>query len=648
MITVAVVGIDLGTTNTVVACVRDGRVHVLADEDGQRLLPSVVSFHPNNGTLVGRAARARRIIDAKNTVYSVKRLLGRAWNSPELAEARARFPFALHEGPGHAAIVRARGQDYTLPEISAFVLKRAKQIAERALGEPVDRAVITVPAHFNELQRASTKVAGRVAGLEVLRLLNEPTAAALVYGMGRKAGERIAVYDFGGGTFDCTLLEVADNVFEVLATAGDSFLGGDDIDQAIAERMSDQLLREQRVDARADTQLFARLRAAAEQVKIALSSLADAEVNLDEISYGPGGRPIHFVFRMTRAELESLAASWIDKTFAVAQDALGLARLTPTSFDRVVLVGGSTRIPLVRQRVEAFFGVAPLDRINPEEVVAVGAAIQAAALSEPIQRRSIPPPPEPLRAEAEGNAAVPRPSVRPPQVSFTETQRMQPHPLGSVPPPRMMDPADEPTLSNFSKPQTMISAAPPPPPTERDVMAPTIPSAPPPKRSPSYPGFSGPPLPYPLTRPLTVPPPPAAPVLIDVTPRALVVETAGNYCDVIIARNAQVPSEHTRHFTTVRDMQTTVLVRVAQGEHPHFAENTYLGEVRLTGLPAGKRGDIVIAVTFELDVDGTLQVRARDAVTGRLAEATLHLVGISDDHAVGVAVRRVASQPLLQ
>jgi len=251
-----VVGIDLGTTNTVIACVREGRVHVIPDEQGNRLLPSVVSFHPNGEIMVGRAAKERRTVDAKNTIASVKRLIGRSWQSEEITKARQRFAFELKEGPGHGPLVVARGQEYTLPEISAFILKRVRQIAEAALGEPVDRAVITVPANFNELQRASTKVAGRVAGLDVLRILNEPTAAALAYGLGKGGHERIAIYDFGGGTFDCTLLDLSGNVFEVLATAGDTFLGGDDIDVAIAERMADAFLYQHRFDPRTDPQAF--------------------------------------------------------------------------------------------------------------------------------------------------------------------------------------------------------------------------------------------------------------------------------------------------------------------------------------------------------------------------------------------------------
>ncbi len=302
----SVVGIDLGTTNTVVGSVRGGKVHVLADETGARLLPSVVSFHPNGEVLVGAAAKARRIIDPKNTVVSHKRLIGRSWNSPELAAARTKCPFELREGPGQGPLVHARGQDYTLPEISAFVLKRARQIAEMQLGEPVERAVITVPAHFNELQRASTKVAGRVSGVDVMRILNEPTAAALAYGLGRGGAERVAVYDFGGGTFDCTLLDLNGNVFEVLATAGDSFLGGDDVDEAIAGRMAEQVLRQYRYDARTDPQAFDKLKVAAEHIKIELSTNESASARLSDVGFGVGGKPIDLVFTMSRKEIEDL------------------------------------------------------------------------------------------------------------------------------------------------------------------------------------------------------------------------------------------------------------------------------------------------------------------------------------------------------
>jgi molecular chaperone DnaK len=390
---VSVVGIDLGTTNTVVACVRSGKVHVLADEHGARLLPSVVSFHPNGEVLVGGAAKARRIIDPRNTVYSHKRLIGRSWGSPEIAQAKSRFAFELKEGPGQGPLIRARGQDYTLPEISAFVLKRMRQIAETALGNAVERAVITVPAHFNELQRASTKVAGRVSGLEVLRILNEPTAAALAYGLGRTGNERVAVYDFGGGTFDCTLLDLNGNVFEVLATAGDSFLGGDDVDNLIAERMAESYLKAHRYDPRTDAQMLERLKTTAEDIKMVLSTAETHTVVLKEFGHGAQGAAINFTFTMTRRDLEHMVTPLIERSFKVTQDALALARLSPSSFDKVILVGGSTRMPLIRKRVEAFFGAPPLDRVNPDEVVAIGAAIQAAALTEGMRKRSIPAPP---------------------------------------------------------------------------------------------------------------------------------------------------------------------------------------------------------------------------------------------------------------
>ena len=360
----------------------------------------MVSFHPSGEVLVGYPAKERRVVDAKNTIASVKRLIGRAWGSDEIRRARQRFAFELKEGPGQGPLVVSRGQEYTLPEISAFVLRRAKELAERALGEVVDRAVITVPANFNELQRAATKVAGRVAGLEVLRIINEPTAAALAYGLGRATKERIAIYDFGGGTFDCTLLDLSGNVFEVLATAGDTFLGGDDLDIAIAERMAEAFLHTHRYDPRADSQAFERLRVAAEMVKIDLSAHERTHTKLREVAFGVGGAHLDLDFGMTRDELEMLATPLVERTFAVCQEALSVARLPVSGFDKIILVGGSTRIPLVRRRVEQFFGATPHDRVNPDEVVAIGAAIQAAALTEVARRRSIPAPPVPAARQS--------------------------------------------------------------------------------------------------------------------------------------------------------------------------------------------------------------------------------------------------------
>jgi molecular chaperone DnaK len=564
----AVVGIDLGTTNTVVACVRAGRLYVLADEQGRRLLPSVVSFPPSGEVLVGHRAKERRVVDAKNTIASVKRLIGRSWKSVEIQRARPRFAFEVKEGPGQSPLIVARGQEHTLPEISAYVLERTKQIAERALGEKVERAVVTVPAHFNELQRAATKVAARVAGLDVLRIINEPTAAALAYGLGRFARERIAVYDFGGGTFDCTLLQLSGSVFEVLATAGDSFLGGDDLDLAIAERMAEAFLHAHRYDVRADPQAFERLRVAAEKVKMDLSSADRAQVILNDVAFGVGGTHLDLVFALTRGELEMLATPLVERTFAVCQEALSIAQLTVSEFDKVILVGGSTRIPLVRRRVEQFFGRPPLDRINADEVVAVGAAIQAAALTQDAAHRDIPPAPIP-------GARNPNPP--------------------SEGPSDVID--DEVTLSTD---MTALLA-------ERDKKAH-------PRAPPSVPE--------------------APPVLVDVTPRALVVETAGGWCDVVVQRNSKIPCERTRAFTTSTDGQTQVRVRVAQGEDALFVQNTFLGEVELSDLRPAPRGQVTIQVRFEVDESGTLQVYATDLSTGREAHAMLQLVGISSAQSV--------------
>ena len=716
----SVVGIDLGTTNTVVACVRNGRVHVLGDEQGRRLLPSVVSFHPNGDILVGHAAKARRAVDAKNTIASVKRLLGRTWNSPELDKARARFAFEMKDGPGQGPLIVARGKEYTLPEIGAFVLKRAREIAETALGERVERAVITVPAHFIELQRAATKVAGRVAGLEVLRILNEPTAAALAYGLGKGTKERIAIYDFGGGTFDATLLDLNGNVFEVLATAGDPFLGGDDIDDAIADRMADAFLVQHRFDPRSDLQTLERLRQAAEQVKMTLSSQDQAQVHLREIAFGVGGAHLDLIFGLSRAELEKMTEPFVERSFKVTQDALALARLAPSEFDRTILVGGTSRIPLVRRRVETFFGAPPMDRMNPDEVVAIGAAIQAAALTDAARRRSIPPPPAgfsvPRKSAPSFSDAAPQSSRAPSSQELSvdediETQAMRRDsiPMSSHPPPATArGTGPQSATPQSSLPTSTARMTPPPPPATRapSPSSPTLPrstaqmpgrpSAPsspqmtpasrpfgtieePVSRSftgagaipgvasvPSPIGAPSAPEPAPHAVPIPPPPPPPAatalqqfissqpppqpapaqylsqpprppvftqsmppPVLIDVTPRALVVETAGGYCDTVIPRNAKIPCERTRIFSTAHDGQRVVVVRVAQGEEGGFRGNTYLGEVELSGIPPAPRGEVSVQVTFELDADGTLRVSAADPTTGRQAMALLRLTGIA-------------------
>jgi molecular chaperone DnaK len=865
-----VIGIDLGTTNTVVAVVRDGQASAIPDENGQVLLPSVVSFHPSGNVLVGRSAKDRRLVDSINTIYSVKRLIGRSWDSEEVRKARSRFPFQMKEGPGQAALVVARGETYTLPEISAFVLRKAKSIAEAALGTTIDRAVITVPANFNDLQRAATKVAGRVAGLEVLRILNEPTAAALAYGYGKASSERIAVYDFGGGTFDVTLLDLSDNVFEVLATAGNTFLGGDDIDLAIAERMAEAFLARHRYDPRSEPQVYEHLKVAAEEVKHRLSTEPEVQLDLKDIAHGHGGKPLGLSFGMTRGELERLATPLIDRTFDVCKEALGIARLSQDDFQQLLLVGGSTRVPLVKRRVEEFWKRDVRAHISPDEVVAIGAAIQASALSGAEARRkgTIPPAPSPARqplpsshdldrtalARRRGGTLPPgvprqrsdtapgpimqsgpartrmdtspdafgipstqpflggrervptRPGVqegadpnapsrspalgvlgRPTETAERPKQRtgtglgpvariisgptlasaseaaqsakaaaeadlplITPDPPPLLAPPQTKEesaafqlddgdiqdlsappaPAPQPGVRSLAKPMSFVApdelddgdlevpeipddeptkvgtpspaqlerarreglamlraqeeaeraAAPPlPPPPPLPIPAPPAAFASPPADFSRAAGHYGTapghgfgtlnlgapvapavPQPAPLgstTAPLAAvgmttqrlasshPPPemPVAPVLVDVTPLTLAVETVEGFCDPIIGRNTTVPCSRTREFVTAADNQTSVRVRVSQGESARFLENTLLGEIELSGLRPARRGDVRIAVSFALDASGMLVVSAKDVATGRETSAQVRLVGLPDAAEVArMTARQVA------
>jgi len=524
------VGIDLGTTNTVVGAVVDGTARVLADGD-DRLIPSIVAFPPAGGVLVGRRARDRRRIDAQNTIHSVKRLIGRAWLSEEVVRARGYLPFAMREGPHGSPQVIARGNAFDLHTISAFVLQRAKKLAEKVLGAPVDSAVITVPASFNDRQRAATKAAGSEAGLNVLRILNEPTAAALAYGLGRSsaANERIAVYDLGGGTFDLTLLDLSNNVFEVRGTAGDSFLGGDDFDHLLVDELRTEILKQTRFDPRADVQVMERLITDAEQVKIALSDRDEVDINFRDLAASADGTPIHAALNVKRASFERIAGPLIDRSIAVCEDALQLARLSTGDFANVLLVGGSTRIPLVRRKIEQYFGRPPRADLNPDEVVALGAAIQADAL---------------LRKER------------------GET-------------------ASEPARASG--------------------------------RNPALPGS----FPGRAQR--------AGPLLVDVTPLTLGVETVSGFVEPVIERNTAVPCSQRRAFTTAKDGQTELTLRVFQGEGESLEGNVLLGELSLDGLRSARRGDVHVEVTFALDADGILQVSARDPETTRAVSATLRV-----------------------
>ncbi len=621
------IGIDLGTTNTVVAAVRDGRAVTLKDDKGRALLPSIVSFHPSGTVIVGEPAKERRVIDAKNTISSVKRLIGRAWASVEVQEAAVRAPFVLKEGDKDTTVVVARGTEYTLPEISAFVLRRAKALAEAALGEAVTRAVVTVPANFNELQRAATKTAARIAGLDVLRILNEPTAAAVAYGQSSHGSERMAIYDLGGGTFDITLLDVSDNVFEVLATSGDSALGGDDIDTYIADWVSAQILKAHRFDARADPEAYGRLRIVAEQAKIQLSTETEAHVDVPELGYGPGGKPLHIRFKVTRDAVERLAEPLVDKTIAVSRACLETAGRTLDALDRVILVGGATRMPIVTRKVQEFFGRAAQVLINPDEVVALGAAMQAHFLTQPSRARQTLP-----FGDAVPDLDLPVPPRAVPRPALPLPPRAVPRPappLPKVPADAASAPLPEPRAPSVRAPDDdelpivlqMFGSPPLPEP---------VPEAEP-VRDPSVHPPSLPPPPPPGEHPEGVPLDERPHLLVDVTPFSLSVETAGGFCDILIGRNSPVPCDQARVFTTGQDGQVAVSVRVAQGESARFQENTFLGQVELSGLLSRQRGEVKIGVTFELDVNGMLKVSAKDAETGKESAARLRLLGANTD-----------------
>jgi len=829
-----VLGIDLGTTNSVVA-VSDGRtIDVLPDAEGNLLTPSTVSFHPNGEVLVGRAARERRLVDAQNTMYSVKRLIGRPFRSPEVRRAQDRFPFEFAEGATGGVMVKSRGDTYSLPEISAFVLRRMRAIAERALGQTCVNAVVTVPANFNELQRTATRDAGSIAGLNILRILNEPTAAALAYGVGSGGSkERVAVYDLGGGTFDVSILELAGDVFEVVATAGDTYLGGDDVDTLIADRMVNSFLEQHRLDLSTDRQTYERLRLAAEWVKCQLSLQTNVTAKVEEIAYGAGGAPLSLRFDLGRPALEQMLQPLVARTFDICEDAMRIAGVRPTQLDSIVLVGGSTRIPLVRKMVAEYFGREPLTSVDPDLVVAQGAALQGYALSgvkakspfkatlrnqpaaAPASRAvakvdttqpfatgdgksrgpapsgdvpadeptrivklgggTLPPPAPTLSARPVGTAPANRlsgtlppptpasadqqhanagkteppgaddiftrfepdatpsfsgdvlaassddiddapamsidtfggdddatnvypalPSIGQPSEAWDEPELLAPREAKdlSVLPPRLgkveltrqavpsfpaVDDQDLPSYKSAAPPALSRpnipasvpprapaappSAAPPPPPPpvrprpaavtqpqgfdaddpvlEFDAPPPPAPMARPQPPPPAAPPIARPAAPAPPPVASSIPPPIArvpetreseppvfkSPLLLDVTPHTLGVETAGGFCEGVIHRNAPIPTEQSRVFSTSQDGQTDVSVRICQGEERKVGDNQVLGLLELTGLRPAARGEVKVSVTFILDASGTLSVKAKDTGSGREQQIRISLQG---------------------
>ncbi|WP_185804050.1 molecular chaperone DnaK [Pontivivens nitratireducens] len=375
-----VIGIDLGTTNSCVAIMDGSQAKVIENSEGARTTPSMVGFTEDE-RLVGQPAKRQAVTNPSNTLFAVKRLIGRQFGDPLVEKDKSMVPFNIVEGPNGDAWVEARGEKYSPSQVSAFILQKMKETAEQYLGEKVEKAVITVPAYFNDAQRQATKDAGKIAGLEVLRIINEPTAAALAYGLDKEGSKTIAVYDLGGGTFDISILEIDEGLFEVKSTNGDTFLGGEDFDMRIVEYLADQFKKENGIDLRGDKLALQRLKEAAEKAKIELSSTSQTEINQPFISMNPDTKqPVHLVMKLTRAKLESLVSDLIARSIKPLKAALKDAGLTTSDIDEVVMVGGMTRMPKVYEEVTKFFGKEPHKGVNPDEVVAMGAAIQAGVL----------------------------------------------------------------------------------------------------------------------------------------------------------------------------------------------------------------------------------------------------------------------------
>ena len=374
-----VIGIDLGTTNSCIAIMEGKDVRVIENSEGARTTPSIVAMSDSGERLVGQSAKRQAVTNPTNTLYAVKRLIGRRFEDPLVAKDKGMVPYGIVKGDNGDAWVESRGEKYSPSQVSAFILGKMKETAEAYLGEAVTQAVITVPAYFNDSQRQATKDAGRIAGLEVLRIINEPTAAALAYGMDKKKSGLIAVYDLGGGTFDVSVLEIGDGVFEVKSTNGDTFLGGEDFDMRVIEYLADEFKRDQGIDLRKDKLALQRLKEAAEKAKIELSSSKETEINLPFITADASG-PKHLVLKLTRAKLESLVDDLISRTLAPCKAALKDAGVSASEIDEVILVGGMTRMPKVIDAVKEFFGKDPARNVNPDEVVAIGAAVQGAVL----------------------------------------------------------------------------------------------------------------------------------------------------------------------------------------------------------------------------------------------------------------------------
>ncbi|OGD81509.1 molecular chaperone DnaK [Candidatus Curtissbacteria bacterium RIFCSPLOWO2_01_FULL_39_62] len=492
-----VIGIDLGTTNSAVAVVEAGKPKIIHSAEGKNTIPSVVDPTKN---VVGEPAKRQMVVNPKTTVFSVKRLMGRKYKDPEVQKDLKWLPYEIKDGREGMAVVSVDGRDYTPQEISAMVLGKIKKDAESYLGEKVEKAVITVPAYFDDSQRQATKQAGEIAGFKVERIINEPTAAALAYGLDKSHAHTIAVYDLGGGTFDISILELGEGVFEVKATNGDTHLGGDDFDAKIIDFLASEFKKEQGIDVKDDKQALQRLRDAAEKAKIELSGTAETEVSIPYLTADSAG-PKHLQVKLSRSKLEAIVGDLVDKTFKPVETALKDSKLDSKKIDEVILVGGMTRMPLVVKKVQEFFGKEPHKGLNPDEVVAVGAAVQGGVLTG-------------------------------------EMKEM---------------------------------------------------------------------------------------VLLDVTPLTMGIETLGGVSTPLITKNSTIPTSKSEVFSTAADNQTTVEINVLQGERPMATDDKSLGRFILDGIPPAPRGVPQVEVTFDLDTNGILNVKAKDKTSGK--EQSIKITG---------------------
>ncbi len=491
-----IIGIDLGTTNSAVAFNEGGVAKIIPNKEGANTTPSIVGFTKDGKRLVGMAAKRQAIANAENTIYSAKRFIGHQFS--EIEKEAKNMPYKVTKRANGDVGIVANGQEYTPQEIGAAILSDLKQVAEEYLGHKVTEAVITVPAYFNDAQRQATKDAGKIAGLEVKRIINEPTAAALAYGMDKKKNGTIAVFDFGGGTFDISILEIHDGVIEVKSTNGDTHLGGDDVDEKIIEYLVTEFKKESGIDIRQDKMAIQRLKEAAEKAKRELSSVAETEINLPYISADASG-PKHLVIKLSRSKMESLCSDIFNRLLEPCKAAIKDAQISTSQIDEVILVGGSTRIPKVQELVKNFFGKEPNRSVNPDEVVAAGAAIQGGVLA------------------------------------------------GEV----------------------------------TDVL------------------------------------------LLDVTPLSLGIETLGGITTRLIERNTTIPTKKSQVFSTAEDNQTAVDIKVVQGEREFAKDNKVLGQFRLEGIPAARKGTPQIEVAFDIDANGIVNVSAKDKATNKEQRITI-------------------------